>query len=75
MGHIPLQAHKVSLVPRSSVPARLNRLGSSCLRSHCWPCLTSTHGLSMPSLFSTHHDHRAGLASLPSPSIHWSLLP
>lgn len=73
MGHISLQAHKVSLVPRSPVPARLNRLGSSCLRSHCWPCLTSTHGLSVPSLFSTHHNHkgRAGQPSL----IHWSLLP
>lgn len=67
MGHIPLQAYKVSLLPRSPVPARLNRLGSSCLRSHCWPCLTGTHGLSMPSLFSTHHDHkgRAGQPSLP----------
>lgn len=65
VGHIPLQAHKVSLVPRSSVPARLNRLGSSCLRGHCWPCLTGTHGLSMPSLFSTHHDHK-GRAVQPS---------
>lgn len=58
MGHNPLQACKVSLVPRSPVPARLNRLGSSCLRSHCWPCLIGTHSLSTPSLFSTDQDHK-----------------